>query len=76
MSAWASSIESQDWGIGIPEEDMPYMFESFNRASNIGNILSTELGIAVVKDVYRYLQGLIFVISKLEFGRKSTVIFH
>ncbi|QMS90705.1 PAS domain-containing sensor histidine kinase [Nostoc edaphicum CCNP1411] len=64
-------FEIQYWGIGI-SEDITYLFESFDHASNI---LSTELGIAVVKNVYRYLQKLIFVISKLEFGRKFTVIF-
>ncbi|WP_084227011.1 ATP-binding protein [Nostoc sp. KVJ20] len=68
-------FEIQYWGIGIPE-DIPYLFESFNRASNIGNILSSELGIAVLKNVYRYLQRLIFIISKLEFGTSLLSFSH
>ncbi|MEH2049471.1 hypothetical protein [Nostoc sp.] len=33
-----AGFKIQDWIIGIPEEDIPYLFESFNHASNIANM--------------------------------------
>lgn len=38
-----------DQGIGIPEADVPRLFESFSRASNVGTIQGTGLGLAIVK---------------------------
>lgn len=67
-------FEIQDWGIGIPEEDLPFLFESFHRASNVGNILGTGLGMAIVKKCIDIHQGEIFVRSTEGLGTKFTVI--
>ncbi|WGV26050.1 PAS domain S-box protein [Halotia branconii] len=66
-------FEIQDWGIGIPPEDLPHLFESFYRAQNVGNILGTGLGLAIVKRCVDIHQGEIFVTSKLEVGTLFTV---
>jgi PAS domain S-box-containing protein len=42
-------FEVQDEGIGIPVDEMPHLFESFHRASNVGDIPGTGLGLAIVK---------------------------
>lgn len=39
----------QDQGIGIPEVDQQRLFESFHRATNVGQIQGTGLGLAIVK---------------------------
>lgn len=39
----------QDQGIGIPEADQQHLFESFHRATNVGQIQGTGLGLAIVK---------------------------
>ncbi len=39
----------RDRGIGIPEEDMPHIFTSFYRATNVGDVPGTGLGLAIVK---------------------------
>ncbi len=39
----------QDYGIGIPQSEQTEIFELFHRASNVGNISGTGLGLAVVK---------------------------
>ncbi|RCJ24996.1 hypothetical protein A6S26_17510 [Nostoc sp. ATCC 43529] len=67
-------FEIQDWGIGIPEEDLPFLFESFHRARNVGNILGTGLGMAIVKKCIDIHQGEIFVRSTEGLGTKFTVI--
>ncbi|MBD6617435.1 PAS domain S-box protein [Komarekiella sp. 'clone 1'] len=63
----------QDQGIGIPEEDLPRLFESFHRARNVGNILGTGLGLAIVKKCVDIHQGEITVTSKLGFTTKFIV---
>ncbi|MBW4614513.1 MAG: PAS domain S-box protein [Desmonostoc vinosum HA7617-LM4] len=67
-------FEIQDEGIGIPEDDLPHLFESFYRARNVGNILGTGLGLAIVKKCVNVHKGKIFVASKLGLGTKFTVI--
>ncbi|HEX5757317.1 MAG TPA: PAS domain-containing sensor histidine kinase, partial [Arenimonas sp.] len=42
-------FEVADQGIGIPLEDQEKLFETFHRASNVGNISGTGLGLAIVK---------------------------
>lgn len=37
-----------DTGIGIQPQDMKRLFESFYRASNVGQISGTALGLAIV----------------------------
>lgn len=63
----------QDQGIGIPEEDIPHLFETFHRARNVGNILGTGLGLAIVKKCVDLHQGKISVRSTLGVGTVFTV---
>jgi len=42
-------IEVKDYGIGIPSRDQASLFESFSRASNVGDIEGTGLGLVIVK---------------------------
>jgi PAS domain S-box-containing protein len=42
-------FEVADRGIGIPPEDQLRLFETFHRASNVGNIAGAGLGLAIVR---------------------------
>ncbi|MCC5635685.1 PAS domain S-box protein [Nostoc sp. CHAB 5844] len=66
-------LEIQDRGIGIPQEDLPHLFESFHRARNVGNILGTGLGLAIVKKCVDIHKGKIAVTSALGVGTTFTV---
>ncbi|WP_016953336.1 PAS domain S-box protein [Anabaena sp. PCC 7108] len=66
-------FEIKDQGIGIPEEDMPRLFESFHRARNVGNILGTGLGLAIVKKCVDIHQGTIYVNTLPGVGSSFTV---
>jgi PAS domain S-box-containing protein len=68
-----ATFEVQDRGIGIPEEDLLHLFESFHRARNVGNILGTGLGLAIVKKCVDIYQGEISVNSKIGTGTKFIV---
>lgn len=65
-------IEVVDSGIGIPKEDLPYLFEEFRRAEDpaIKAIPGTGLGLAIVKKMADLLQGSVEV--KSVYGKGST----
>ncbi|MCP6762049.1 MAG: PAS domain S-box protein [Fischerella sp. CENA71] len=67
-------FEVKDQGIGIPQEDLPLLFDSFHRAANVGNIPGTGLGLSIVKKCVDLHQGKIFVHSEVEVGTTFTVI--
>ncbi|RAM52927.1 MAG: histidine kinase [Hapalosiphonaceae cyanobacterium JJU2] len=67
-------FEIKDQGIGIPQEDLPLLFDSFHRAANVGNIPGTGLGLSIVKKCVDLHQGEIFVESHLGVGTTFTVI--
>ncbi|MBZ5859514.1 sensor histidine kinase [Flavihumibacter profundi] len=63
----------KDSGIGIAEEDQPYLFGSFFRAKNAFNIQGTGLGLHIVKRYIDLLNGEILVESELNKGTTFTV---
>ncbi|MBW4591756.1 MAG: PAS domain S-box protein [Brasilonema angustatum HA4187-MV1] len=63
----------QDQGIGIPPADLPHLFESFHRATNVGNIQGTGLGLAIVKNCVETHHGEITVKSEIGLGTLFTV---
>ncbi|MDJ0690466.1 MAG: sensor histidine kinase [Xenococcaceae cyanobacterium MO_188.B32] len=64
----------RDRGIGIPDRDIPKLFDSFYRASNTEGIEGTGLGLAIVKQYVELHQGSILVESELDVGTTFKVI--
>ncbi len=62
-----------DAGIGIPYEDQARLFETFHRASNVGNIQGTGLGLAIVKRAVDLHGGRISVESAAGIGTRFDV---
>lgn len=62
----------QDTGIGIPEEDVPHMFQKFYRVDNSATrtIGGTGLGLFICRKIIELYRGTIWVESK--FGEGST----
>ncbi len=67
-------ITVSDQGIGIPLADQPQLFESFHRASNVGNISGTGLGLAIVRDAVQCHGGSISLQSTPGEGSTFTVV--
>lgn len=65
------SFEIRDWGMGIPPEDQPYLFEPFYRGRNTSNIPGTGLGLSIVKQLVDLQQGSLQVKTRL--GTGTTV---
>lgn len=62
-----------DQGIGIPPEDLPYLFEPFRRGRNVSNIPGTGLGLNIVKRFLDLQQGQAEVKSKVGKGTTFTL---
>ena len=65
------SIAVRDRGIGIPGEDQKHLFTRFFRATNVGNIQGTGLGLNIVKRYCELLSADISISSI--FGEGTTV---
>lgn len=65
-------FQVQDQGIGIPPQDLPHLFESFYRCSNVGQIPGTGLGLAIVKKSVELHNGTIHVVSQVEQPEKQS----
>jgi signal transduction histidine kinase len=63
----------KDEGRGIPEDDLPYLFEAFHRAANVGGIGGSGLGLAIVQKCVEAHGGTIQVESHLNEGSTFTV---
>lgn len=63
----------QDQGIGIPPEAIQNLFQSFFRASNVGNIAGSGLGLSIVKRLVESHAGSISVESQLGTGTTFVV---
>ncbi|RYD46572.1 MAG: HAMP domain-containing histidine kinase, partial [Verrucomicrobiaceae bacterium] len=63
----------RDQGIGIPEADMPGLFEAFRRGSNVGQTPGTGLGLVIVKQGVGLHGGSIDVESITGAGTAFTV---
>lgn len=68
-------ISIADDGIGIPEEDLPHLFEPYYRGSNTGGISGSGLGLAIVKTFVTANDGNITVHSKPGEGTVFTLTF-
>ncbi|WP_055074289.1 cell wall metabolism sensor histidine kinase WalK [Pseudanabaena sp. 'Roaring Creek'] len=64
-------IYVQDTGVGIPEADLPRLFErNFRGRQADGDILGTGLGLAIANELVQKMEGSIHVISQV--GKGST----
>lgn len=66
-------IQVKDQGIGLPLDYQEKLFQSFERASNVGNIQGTGLGLSIVKQATDLHGGEITVESQAGSGTTFTV---
>ena len=66
-------VDVTDRGIGIPEEDLPHLFDSFRRGGNAGNRPGSGLGLAIVMRCVELHGGQVSVVSKLGAGSTFSV---
>jgi PAS domain S-box-containing protein len=69
---WAA-IAVEDEGVGIPEDELPELFQKYHRGSNTSELRGTGLGLAGSQAVIEQLGGSIEVSSRLGEGSVFTV---
>lgn len=73
MTPTAITLQVRDQGIGIPAMDQKHLFEPFHRATNVGTISGTGLGLVITKEAVAMHKGQICVESELGVGTSFTV---
>ena len=68
-------VEIKDYGIGIPEAEVPNLFTSFFRCSNAEDIPGTGLGLVIVKQLTEMHQGKVSLASSLGKGSTFKLVF-
>jgi PAS domain S-box-containing protein len=68
-------LQVTDQGIGIPESDIDRIFDPFHRASNVGEIIGTGLGLNIVRNCVELHNGAITVRSIQGAGTSFIVSF-
>src|SRR5258706_855797 len=63
----------RDHGMGIPEEDQPWLFDAFHRGRNVGHVPGTGLGLTIVKRCVELHRGKIRIESAVDQGTDVTV---
>jgi signal transduction histidine kinase len=66
-------FEVNDHGIGIDEDDMRHMFETFYRGHNVGGISGTGLGLSIVRDAVELHGGQVAVRSQPDVGTSFMI---
>lgn len=73
FSADCLTFSIHDQGIGIPENDLPRVFDPFHRAVNVGTISGNGLGLTIVKRAVDLHSGQIMIESTVNTGTICTV---
>lgn len=68
-------VSIKDNGIGIPEEELPHLFEPFYRASNAKSVAGTGLGTAIAKEYLELIGGQVAVQSEVGKGTEIMITF-
>jgi len=63
----------EDKGIGIPEEDLPKIFEPFYRGSNVQSIPGSGIGLSLVSQIIRNHNGSVKIESAASKGTKVVI---
>ena len=65
----------EDNGIGIPTEDLPYIYEPFFRASNTDRFNGYGIGLPLARNIIRMHHGELEVTSEENIGTKIRITF-
>jgi len=66
------SLIIRDYGIGIPDEDIGLVFQSFYRSKNAIDVPGTGLGLVITKEFVELHNGIIYI--KSELNKQTEVI--
>lgn len=74
--AWKKkTLTVSDTGIGIPEKDIPYIFDRFYKVDSARGSEGSGLGLALVKEIVEKYNGKIQVVSEEGRGTVFSILF-
>lgn len=73
-SAGKTVLQFRDHGIGIPEEDLPHLFEPFYRGHNTENYTGNGIGLSLVYRIVKSHFGDIRIQSQVNQGTTLTIL--
>ena len=68
-------LEVEDQGIGIPQEEIEHIFQSFYRGSNTRDYAGQGIGLSLTLKIISAYHGKLDISSEIEKGTKVRVIF-
>lgn len=68
-------VEIEDRGIGIPQEEIEHIFQSFYRGSNTHDYAGQGIGLSLTMKIISAYNGKLKISSEIEKGTKVRVIF-
>jgi two-component system, LuxR family, sensor kinase FixL len=68
------NVEIRDTGIGVPLEDQKHLFSRFFRATNVGSIQGTGLGLNIVRKYCELIKGDISLTSQYGVGTSVKIL--
>ena len=71
--SWCVAVS--DRGRGIPEADRQKLFQPFHRASNVGRVPGTGLGLTIIRRVVDFHQGTLDFTSEVGVGTTFSLTF-
>lgn len=74
LNSGAYEVSITDTGIGIPKENVPFIFDRFMK-TNLEGVMGYGLGLAIVKSIAMYHQIQINVESEIGVGTTFRIIF-
>jgi signal transduction histidine kinase len=69
------TIEIEDYGIGIPKDEIPLIFQSFYRASNTRDFPGNGIGMALSSKVLNIYHAKIKIESEVDKFTKFVISF-
>jgi signal transduction histidine kinase len=65
----------KDQGIGIPEEDLKFIFDPFFRASNTAHFDGHGIGLPLTRNIIKMHEGQLGILSKVGEGTVVKITF-
>ncbi|MCB0630697.1 MAG: helix-turn-helix domain-containing protein [Lewinella sp.] len=68
-------LSISDSGVGIPADQLPFVFDRFYQADNHLQVEGTGIGLALTKELVEYMGGTISAVSAPDRGTTFTIVF-
>ena len=69
-------LSVRDTGVGIPEEDLPYVFDRFYKVDKAHSGKGSDLGLSIARELLKRMDEEIWVSSEKDVGTEFSFTIH